>query len=189
MRLIPKNFSVNLPWGMGGVSIDLSENAERAAWALYVELNTRIATEPLKKGEGSVREALTSLHHLFGIIRDELKKAGIDVARSRKGKESLASISFRFLNDVIRPDLVRWHTSLSAYEADTWNEMLDDGKTIPNHPALAGALVNESDWKDYELFYSELELLQAKLIKYVRILGALAGVEMTDDVQLNNEDD
>ena len=189
MRLIPKNFSVNLPWGMGGVSIDISEEAELAAWALYVELNTRIATEPLKKGDGSVREALTSLYKLFGIVREELKKAGIDVARVRKGKESLGSISMSFLNNVIRPDLVKWHTSLSTHETATWSKMIADGKMVPNHPALAGALVDESKWVGYDSFYSELEILQDKLHKYVEILGALAGVKMTDDVKFNPEED
>ncbi|MEM1330059.1 MAG: hypothetical protein AAGG07_05825 [Planctomycetota bacterium] len=62
MRLVPKSFSINLPWGIGGVSVDVSEAAEAAAWALCVEYNTRISGSPLARGDRSVREALSSLH-------------------------------------------------------------------------------------------------------------------------------
>lgn len=189
MRLVPKNFSVNLPWGLGGVSLDLSEEAEKAAWALYVELNTRITTKLLAKGQGSVREALTSLHTMFDITRATLKDGGVDVARSRRKNESLGSIAMSFLNDVVRPELVKWHSGLSAHESATWQQMIGAGKSIPNHPALAGALVDESAWDGYARFYDELNELQVKLRRYVDILGALAGVSTSGDVQPTEQDD
>ncbi len=188
MRLVPKSFAVNLPW-LGSVSVDLSEEAERAAWALYVELNTRIATKPLEKGQGSVREALTSLYNLFGITRDVLKDAGVDVAKARGGKKSLGSIAMDMLNQGIRTDLLKWHTSLSAHEADTWKKMIDGGKSVPNNPGVAAALVDEADWGDYDAFYEELKKLQERLRRYVVILGALAGVTESPDVKPTEEED
>jgi hypothetical protein len=188
MRLVPKSFSVNLPWGIGGVSMDVSEEAERAAWMLYVELNTRIATKPLERGEGSVREALTSLYNLFGITRMVLKEAGVDVAKARKGKQSLGTIAMSFLNDVVRPSLVAWHTSLSAHEAATWKRMIESGKPLPNNMALATALVDETSWEGYDTFHAELQELQDQLRKYVAILGSLAGAAESHDVTQAAED-
>lgn len=188
LRLIPKNFSINLPWGLGGVSVDLSEAAEHAAWSLYVELNTRVATKPLEKGEGSVREALTSLYNLFGITRQIIKDAGVDVARARKGKQSLGSIAMSVLNDALRSKLVAWHTSLSAHEAETWKQLIERGKSVPNNAELATALVDEVKWSEYDAFYKELKELQTELRRYTLIMGALAGVTQSDDVKLSTDD-
>ena len=182
MRFATKSFFINLPWGLGGVQIDVTEDIEKVAWALYVELNTRIATRPLERGEGSVREALTSLYRLFEITRSVLKQAGVGVAKFPEGKQSLASIAMEFLNQVVRPDLVRWHTSLSAHEATTWRRLVADGKSLPNHPDLARALVDETQWAGYTSFHDELAVLQEKLGRYVVILGALAGATESPDV-------
>lgn len=50
-----------------------------ASWDLYVELITRIAVAPLQPSEGLMREALTSLHSLFGSTRDVLRRHGPEV--------------------------------------------------------------------------------------------------------------
>lgn len=47
-----------------------------AAWELYVEVVTRIAVVELKPGEGSLREALSSLSSPFATTRDILRKYG-----------------------------------------------------------------------------------------------------------------
>src|SRR5262245_30583757 len=49
---------------------------KRAAWALYVELSTRIATQDLDLEYGHVREALDSLHALFAATREILRAEG-----------------------------------------------------------------------------------------------------------------
>jgi hypothetical protein len=182
VRFTTKSFFINLPWGLGGVQVDVTEDIEKVAWALYVELNTRIATRPLERGEGSVREALTSLYRLFEITRSVLKEAGVGVAKFPEGQQSLASIAMEFLNTVVRPDLVRWHTSLAAHEAATWRRLVDGGKPLPNHPDLARALVDETAWEGYTSFHDELAVLQEKLGRYVVILGALAGATESRDV-------
>jgi hypothetical protein len=189
MRLKAKSFSVSLPWGLGGINLDVSEAAEKAAWALYLELNTRVATKPLEKGEGSVREAMTSLYNLFEITREILKAGGVEVAKARGGRQSLGTIAMSFLNEVVRPSLVTWHTSFSSHEADTWKNMIEQGKAVPNNPGVASALVDESAWSGYDTFYPELEQVQAKLRKYVAILGAIAGVTDSPDVTLTENEE
>ena len=52
--------NLNLPFGLGGVTIDIGQAEREAAWKLYVEFSTRISTQPLAPGAGSAREAPAS---------------------------------------------------------------------------------------------------------------------------------
>jgi hypothetical protein len=181
MRFIPKNVNLNLPFGLGGVSVDISqEESAQAAWRLYVEYSTRIATEELPKGQGSVREALSSIHALFGITRTILQEGGLDLVREGKN-ESVGTVAIRILNEGIRPNLVKWHSSLSAFEAKTWREWIETGHQLPDHPALASALVDETAWPDYAMFYQSLAQLQQDLRTTVEAFARMAGVVQEED--------
>ena len=149
---------LDLPF-IGRVKISRTEAQRRAAWALYVQLATRIASQPLEPGQGSAREALESLHDLFDETRQVLEDAGPDLAR---GKVSIGPLAIRVLNDGVRPFLVHWHTRLSAFE----------------HSQGEGAV--EAAWPERDAFYGELEAFRLNMRKYVVALGELAGVEMTD---------
>ena len=70
-----KSLNINLPFGLGGATIEINENQQHAAWALYVEMATRVAGEELKPGMGSAREALNSLYSLFETTRAVLREA------------------------------------------------------------------------------------------------------------------
>ncbi len=61
-RPILTKVSINLPFGIGGAEWEVDDTQRRAAWALYVELVTRISVEPLKGNEGLMRETLNSLY-------------------------------------------------------------------------------------------------------------------------------
>src|SRR2546430_9769848 len=61
MGLKLRTVSINLPFGLGGVDIDVTEAEARAAWNLYVEMATRVAARPLEAGQGFAPEALKSL--------------------------------------------------------------------------------------------------------------------------------
>lgn len=47
-----KEIDINLPWDIGGIKLEVNETQQRAAWALYVELTTRIATQALSDDGG-----------------------------------------------------------------------------------------------------------------------------------------
>jgi hypothetical protein len=113
MPLKLRSLSLNLPFGLGGVEIDVSEAEAAAAWQLYVEFATRITGHPLAPGAGSVREGLDSLHTLFATTREVLRAAGPDVARS---PDALGPLAIRILNEGVRPFLVEWHTRLRDAE-------------------------------------------------------------------------
>lgn len=73
-----------------------------AAWDLYVELLTRIATQSLEPEHGDERTALDSIFALFGITRQVLK------SNTRDCKE-FTKIAVVVLNQVIRPFTAKWH--------------------------------------------------------------------------------
>jgi len=98
-------------WGMTSLKIktpflDMNfapqEADKDASWDLYVELLTRITTQPLPKEHGDEQTALNSVFSLFAITRDVLKKHGRDAGEFSK-------IAIVVLNQIIRPFTAKWH--------------------------------------------------------------------------------
>ncbi|MEQ9411261.1 MAG: patatin-like phospholipase family protein [Fuerstiella sp.] len=79
-----------------------SPEDKAAAWELYVELRTRISSQPLHFLSGDEVTALDSLYSLFKTIRDLQKKQGPDAFHT-------ACFTNIVLNSVIRPVTARWH--------------------------------------------------------------------------------
>lgn len=61
MALGVKSISVNLPFDLGSMELEINRVQQRAAWKLYVELVTRIAVQKLDDDEGLLRKTLNSL--------------------------------------------------------------------------------------------------------------------------------
>lgn len=98
-------------WDMTGLKLNLGfletewepqVKDSEAAWEMYVELLTRIATQPLPDDSGLESSALTSVYSLFGITRNILREYG-------KDSIGFAKIAIIILNQVIRPFTARWH--------------------------------------------------------------------------------
>lgn len=75
---------------------------KEAAWELYIELLTRIATQPLPKEHGDEITALESVHKLFDITRQIIKQHGRLCIEFTK-------IAILILNQKIRPVTAKWH--------------------------------------------------------------------------------
>ena len=73
-----------------------------AAWELYVELLTRITTQGLAPDTGDEKTALDSVHALFPLTRDILKRQG-------SGCNEFAKLAIPVLNQIIRPFTAKWH--------------------------------------------------------------------------------
>src|SRR3954470_20461176 len=69
---------VNLKFTLGILEAEWKpKDADKdAAWELYVELLTRITTQPLQDGTGDESAALQSVHSIFSLTRDTLKRHG-----------------------------------------------------------------------------------------------------------------
>ncbi len=79
-----------------------AEPDKDAAWELYVELLTRITTQPLSDEDGDEKTALQSVYSLFGLTRSIIKSHGRDCREFTK-------IAIVVLNQIIRPFTAKWH--------------------------------------------------------------------------------
>lgn len=98
-------------WGLQNVKLNIgfaevefypTEDDQTAAWDMYVELITRITTQPLAKGDGDEETALASVYNMFGITRDILKTKG-------RQAQQFTKIAVIVLNQIIRPFSAKWH--------------------------------------------------------------------------------
>jgi hypothetical protein len=154
-----KKVSTSLPFGLGQVELESDEAMRRAAWALYVELTTRITTQTLETDQGLLREALNSLYSLFASTREILREAGPDVGTSL---ESVGGIAITVLNVGLRPFLSKWHPALSAWEAQ--------------RPTDVGQKEHEKNWAEEPKLRDELKLLRENLEQYVQALAKVIGM-------------
>lgn len=159
--------NIDLPFGIGSISLTPDDREKEAAWELYVELSTRIAVHPMKDNEGISREALKSLYNIFQTTRDILRKAGPRVARS---KNSLGPLAVRVLNNGLRPFLAKWHPLLQEYEA--------------KRDAAISEFAHEQAWEYHPQLRRELRDVQKGMQVYLYALAKIAGFEhVQDDVQ------
>lgn len=75
---------------------------KNAAWAMYIELLTRITTQPVADHQGDEESALQSVYSLFGITRTIIKAHGRDCMEFTK-------IAVVVLNQIVRPFTSKWH--------------------------------------------------------------------------------
>ena len=113
-------------WNMTSLKINASflemewkpQDADKdAAWELYIEMLTRVATQYLQPEHGDEKTALDSIYSLFGLTREIIRTHGRDCIEFSK-------IAVVVLNQVIRPFTAEWHR-LSL--ADAFN---DEGECI-----------------------------------------------------------
>ena len=85
-----------------------NDQEKDAAWAMYVELLTRITTQALPAEQGDEATALASVHSLFGITREVMRSPGARHA------DNFAKIAIVILNQKVRPFTAHWHKAALA---------------------------------------------------------------------------
>lgn len=153
---------LDLGWGPAKLSGTWTpDTAERdAAWELYVELVTRIAVVPLTAEAGVIREALDSLHELFGATRAILRKYGPSVARptrTRGGEYRFGHLAIYLMNANIRPFLTYWHPQLQEWESGRATQ-----HSVGRH---------ERSWPRAEECRAALDDLRRVTIQYAEVLA------------------
>lgn len=98
-------------WNLDSIKLNLkfaelefssTEDDQTAAWDMYVELITRITTQPLTLNDGEETTALASVYSLFDITRTILKEKG-------RNAPAFTRIAIIILNQVVRPFTAKWH--------------------------------------------------------------------------------
>ena len=93
---------ININAGIANIKFKFSDEDENAAWELYIEMLTRIVTQPLPQDFGDEKTALESVYALFPITREILR---------RKGRETInfSKVAILILNQIVRPFTAKWH--------------------------------------------------------------------------------
>lgn len=98
-------------WGLTTVKLNLQfasfefkpkPDDREAAWEMYVELLTRITTQPLEPNSGDEETALDSVYSLFKTTRELLKEKG-------RNASEFTRVSIIVLNQIVRPFTAKWH--------------------------------------------------------------------------------
>jgi hypothetical protein len=84
------------------MTMSQNENTQNASWQLYVELITRVATQPLLENCGDEESALESIYKIFNITREIIKQYGREA-------ETFSMLSLCLLNMILRPFTSKWH--------------------------------------------------------------------------------
>ncbi|MDE0481665.1 MAG: hypothetical protein OXI67_03695 [Candidatus Poribacteria bacterium] len=117
-------------WGMESLKITPpflqmewtpNDTDKNAAWALYIELLTRITTQPLPIEHGDEKTALDSVYSLFATTREVIREYGPECINFTK-------IAIVVLNQVIRPFTAKWHRKSIAgdFENETERNVFRD---------------------------------------------------------------
>ena len=155
--------------------INSPDDAHRAAgWRIFVELASRISTQPLKENTGKLREALNSLYKLYELIRTETKQLAPPQYDGREPEKnesclrnSVESISLSILNGDLRAFLSKWHPLLLEQE--------NRGKS-------------ETEWPQAAECRAELENLRHSLLAQTKRLGELIKIRVDDYLPENSDD-
>lgn len=108
-------------WGISKIKVSAGfaelewepqDEDRKAAWDLYVELLTRVTTQPLSAEHGDEQTVLDSVFSLFATTRQVLKDNG-------PGCIQFSRIAIVVLNQVVRPFTAKWHREsiASAFES------------------------------------------------------------------------
>lgn len=132
--------------------ISFQQADKDAAWELYIEMLTRIVTQPLPSDAGDEKTALDSVYALFAITREILRRHG-------RGTIQFSKIAIPVLNQIVRPFTAKWHKE-----------------------SLVGAFEHESKRKEFrdelEILQSELRNYNSLLAEIAGVED-LTGLEQT----------
>jgi hypothetical protein len=126
----------------------LTDRNKDAAWAMYVQMLTRITTQPLPNKHGDEQTALTSVYSLFETTRNILEKYG------RESPE-FSKLAVIILNQKVRPVTAKWHVPSieGAFEdaekcAEFRKDLADLQKILCGYMEALAALAGVEDITD-----------------------------------------
>lgn len=124
------------------------------AHALWVQLATRITTQPLHYRSGEEESAVTSITSLFAKVRELIEQ--------HPAAAQFRQVSLRLLNDTLRAYTARWH----GWMTEDKERRDQDGRP----------LLHFRDEQVRRQFRQELRELQPELIRIREELAGLAGI-------------
>lgn len=141
--------------------LDRSRPERELAWTLYVELASRVATQPLGADAGLLRDTLTSQRSLYETTRAALRAAGPPLHAS--GAQTVQALALAVLNGELRRFQARWHARLKLHEEQ--HRAAHEG---------AGQAEVEAAWDEAAACREELQRVQVQLRHYAVALHKVA---------------
>ena len=137
--------------GIAKVEITFSNQDKEAAWDLYVEMMTRIVTQPLPDEAGVEQTALESVYSLFPMTRKILHDRGSRAIQFSK-------VAFLVLNQLVRPFTTKWHQAanngafgLNDKRAEFRKELRELQEDLHNYSNLLAEIAGVEDLADAQL--------------------------------------
>lgn len=103
--------------GIGNHKVKIKPNDQdiQIAYQLWVELNTRKIGLPIDKENDVVVELYNSWYDFFKIARELIKAVPVRKVRANTSTKELISVTFKILNDTLRPHLTRWQARFRSW--------------------------------------------------------------------------
>lgn len=139
-----------------GLKFSTGGAQRRVAWRLFVEITTRISTQPMDENEGDDGVALASLYSLFQFTRKTVSE--MEITQNATG-ETIETYALDMLNSDLRPFLSKWH---------------------PRWDVFAVGKKPSTEWPEHRDFREALQALQNKIEGRARGLAQIAGIKNTD---------
>jgi hypothetical protein len=136
-----------------------SDQEQRAAHRIKTELRYRVTGRPLGAGEGSLRDALTSLHALVQIIRETLAETPTAEPSGNGPRPTLRTIGERLIDDVLCRVLTYWHVELMTHE--------------DLRPAGTTRIAHERAWEKHDGLRRVLTELHLEVVEIVNDLKTI----------------
>src|SRR5260370_14059630 len=140
-----------------GLKFISSGMQRRVAWNLFVQISTRIATQPMPEDSGDDGVALTSLYELFQLTRKTISE--MEPTPTATG-ETVETYALDMLNSDLRPFLSKWHPRWDSF--------------------LKSRVTSDTNWSMHTEFRVDLRQLQQQITKRARGLAEIAGVKNVD---------
>ena len=132
------------------VELNFEDGDRFAAWELYVEMLTRVATQRLPSESGDEETALNSIYSLFQTTREILRQHG-------RGAFHFTRVAIPVLNQVVRPFTAKWHKEFlsgSLENEDKRVEFRDEleilQKDLRNYNRMLAEIAEVEDLTDLE---------------------------------------
>ena len=150
--------TLSLPFGLGNVVYEASDQDRVLAWKMYVQLKTRKAALLFDEEFDIISNVHDSLHDIFAVTRDLLSEIRPYHGETQK---NIADFVLRVLNDGIRPHLTQWHAAFRGWW-DNANTVTENSRKSP------GDL--QKEFPQHKELVSDLKRMNDELAKYAEEL-------------------
>ncbi len=132
------------------LEVSFQQTDKDAAWDLYVEMLTRIVTQPLPPEAGDERTALESVYALIPATRDILRHHG-------RASIQFSKVAVPVLNQIVRPFTEKWHKEYLSGSFEQERKRLEFRKELEslqvelrNYNRLLAEIASVEDLTDLE---------------------------------------